>query len=72
MTLPAGWNIGYPKKTHEKEGFENSRSRPMIGHPTATLLLDMVFRAAGVNMAVKVEALVEIVLNWWMIPYKII
>lgn len=70
MSLPSGWNIGDPEKTHEKEGFENSGSRPMIRDPATALLLDMVFHAAGVRMPVKVEAPMEIVLNRGMVPYK--
>lgn len=70
MSLPTSWNIGDSKKIHEKEGFENSSSRPMISYPVGALLLDMVFCAAGLRMMVKVEAPVEIVLNWWMMPYK--
>lgn len=70
MFLPARWNIGDLKKTHKKEGSQNPCSRLVFGHLTATLLFDMVFRAASVRVFVKVEPPVEVVLNRWVVSRK--
>lgn len=42
----------------------------MAGQPATTLLRDVVFCAASVGMTMKVEAPVEIIWNWRMIPNK--